>query len=94
MYNYLDYDNDRHRVRERFVNEMNQKTTLEDIGGLLDKFILDSQAATGQYFDPKRHLFEKPNLPQRDLTESELDFRKTFIQGLEENTPEWLEDPT
>jgi len=36
MYNYLDYDNDRVRIRERFIKEMNKKTTLKDIGELLD----------------------------------------------------------
>lgn len=32
MYNYLDFYNDRHTVRERFVKEINKKTTLEDVG--------------------------------------------------------------
>jgi hypothetical protein len=36
MYNNLDYDNDRIRVRSRFLNEMHKKTTLDDIGDLLD----------------------------------------------------------
>ena len=31
MYNYLDYDSDRIRTRNKFVDEMNKKTTLEDI---------------------------------------------------------------
>jgi len=47
MYNYLDFYNDRHRVRERFVNEINKKTTLEDIGKHLDRFVLDSKAKLG-----------------------------------------------
>lgn len=32
MYNYLDFYNDRHTVRERFVKEINKKTSIEDIG--------------------------------------------------------------
>jgi hypothetical protein len=51
MYNYLDYKSDRQRVRERFVHEMNKKTSLEDIGLLLDEFVLDSKANTGEYYD-------------------------------------------
>ena len=43
MYNFLDYDNDRSRVRERFIKEMNKKTSLKDIGELLDKFIIDER---------------------------------------------------
>ena len=42
MYNYLDYKSDRHQVRERFLNEMNKKTSLEDIGFLLDEFVLET----------------------------------------------------
>jgi hypothetical protein len=44
MYNYLDFKNDRYRVRERFVRHLNKKTTIEDVGSLLDKFVLDSKA--------------------------------------------------
>ena len=44
MYNYLDYDNNRHRLRDRFANEMHKKTNLKDVGEKLDEFILDSKA--------------------------------------------------
>ena len=46
MYNYLDYDNDRKKIRDKFLNEMNKKTTLKDIGETLDKLILDEKANT------------------------------------------------
>lgn len=36
MYNYLDYDNDRSEVRERFIKNYNKKTSLKDIGDILD----------------------------------------------------------
>jgi DNA-directed RNA polymerase sigma subunit (sigma70/sigma32) len=36
MYNYLDFDNDRAVVRSKFLNEMNKRTTLADIGEQLD----------------------------------------------------------
>ena len=36
MFNYLDYDNDRAKIREKYVKEMNKKTTLKDIGEALD----------------------------------------------------------
>ena len=58
MYNYLDFKNDRHRMRQRFMKEINKKTTIEDIGGLLDKFTLDSKANAADYFDPVRHTLE------------------------------------
>jgi len=44
MFDYFDYKNDRTRVRERFVQNMNKKTTVEDIGFLLDQWSLDSKA--------------------------------------------------
>lgn len=52
MYNFLDYDNDRKQIRDKFLNEMHKKTTLKDIGETLDKLILDEKAATAQYVNP------------------------------------------
>lgn len=46
MYNYLDFDHDRAKVRNRFLKEMNKRTTLKDIGETLDKLIYDSKAAS------------------------------------------------
>lgn len=46
MYSYIDFRSDRHRARERFVKHVNKKSTIEDIGGLLDRFVLDSKANT------------------------------------------------
>ena len=46
MYNYLDYDNDRRRVRDRFLKEMNKKTTIKDIGETLDKLVFNEKAET------------------------------------------------
>ena len=37
---------------------MNKKSTLEDIGGLLDKWILDSKARKADNFDPVNHILE------------------------------------
>jgi hypothetical protein len=56
MYNYLDFKNDRYRVRERFVRHLNKKTTIEDVGTLLDKFVLDSKA-NSEYFNAE-HIVE------------------------------------
>ena len=58
MFNSLDFLNDRARVKDRFLHQMNKKTTLKDIGSLLDRFVLDSKANTGKYYDPAVHTFE------------------------------------
>lgn len=54
MFNYLDYNSDRTRVREKFMKEMHKKTTLEDIGRLLDDFIIDEKAASPEFWDPSK----------------------------------------
>jgi hypothetical protein len=59
MYNYLDYENDRYKVRDRFVNHMNKKSGLEDIGRTLDKFVLDSKAKVDpEVFEQDKHILE------------------------------------
>jgi DNA-directed RNA polymerase sigma subunit (sigma70/sigma32) len=50
MYNYLDYDSDRHRVRQRFLLHANRKSTIEDIGELLDRYVLDSKARSAEFW--------------------------------------------
>jgi len=47
---------------------MNKKTTIEDIGGMLDKFILDSKAKTADYFDATKHVLEQPESGTKDQT--------------------------
>ena len=49
MYNHLDYQSDRIRVRNRFLDQMNKKTTLKDIGETLDRLILDEKAEYNEY---------------------------------------------
>jgi hypothetical protein len=68
MYNYFDFDNDRARVRHRFIKEMNKKTTLKDIGEMLDKFILDDKAELSQYYDPEFHMDKTPKSATQDVT--------------------------
>ena len=61
MYNYLDYNNDRYRLREQFAHEMHKKTTLKDIGEKLDEFILDSKEKEIKYWDNSKHILEQPD---------------------------------
>ena len=51
MYSYDDFKHDRHILRDRFLNEMNRKTTLKDIGAKLDEFMLDNKANMAQYYN-------------------------------------------
>jgi hypothetical protein len=63
MYNYTDYDNDRNNVRQKFIKEMNKKTTLKDIGDTLDKLILEEKAENAKYYDPAIHMYDLPRAP-------------------------------
>jgi hypothetical protein len=44
MYNHLDFDHDRAIVRDKFLNEVNKRVTLKDIGETLDKLIYENKA--------------------------------------------------
>jgi hypothetical protein len=91
MYNYFDYRNDRHRVRERFVKHMNKKTTLGDVGALLDKWVLDNKAST-EHFHPEVHLLEQPARAKKDVKEDQLYWSSSFLKDMEGTKPTWFED--
>ena len=55
MYSYLDYDHDRARVRDKFLNEMNKRSTLADIGETLDRLVANSKAASWRHYDLREH---------------------------------------
>jgi len=94
MYNYLDFYNDRHTVRERFVNEINKKTTLEDVGKQLDKFVLDSKASLDDLFVPEKHITEQPYAASQDYSSDSLTWEGTFLSDFDPKRPQWMEDQT
>lgn len=67
MYSHWDFHHERAKARERFAQSINQKSTLRDIGGLLDRFTLDSKARVAEYFDPARHVHEQAPAATQDL---------------------------
>ena len=60
MYNYLDFDNERHEIRKKFVQEMHKKTTVKDIGEKLDEFTWTSKSATliNGHWHNSKHILE------------------------------------
>ena len=59
MYDYIDFDNEREVVRNRFLTDMHKKTTMQDVGEKLDEFIYSSKAAVlldGHWDDSKHRL--------------------------------------
>lgn len=91
MYTYNDHRHDRHRVRERFVKHANKKTTIQDIGVLLDKWILDSKAKI-EHFQPHNHVLEQPDIPQKDITDVDLYWQNYYLHGHDPVKPSWLHD--
>ena len=92
MYNYLDYDNDRRYLREKFAHEMHKKTTLKDVGEKLDEFILESKARTMDYWDPAKHILEQPDKATKDIDAAEFDWKERMLQSFEPIKPAWADD--
>lgn len=83
MYSYLDYDNDRHRVRSRFMKEINKKTTLKDIGDLLDQLIINDKAADAELYDPEFHMNDLPKSATKDVTNYDLSWSGKILNSLD-----------
>ena len=92
MYSYDDFTHDRHILRDKFLNEMNKKTTLKDIGTKLDEFILDSKANVGPYYHFDRHTFESPNAATREQGMADFDWRHNIIESFDSVKPHFIED--
>ena len=66
---------------------MNKKTTIEDIGIILDDFILSSKASLGEFYDPAQHLLEQPESGKTDQTQDKLYWRDAFIDQFDPVKP-------
>ena len=88
----MDFDNDRARVRSRFLNEMHKKTSLKDIGDKLDEFILSSKAAIAPYWDFSKHTLEEPKSPKKDQDQSDYDWQEHLVKSFDAKKPGWLDD--
>lgn len=91
MYSYFDYDNDRARVRQRFLDEMNKKTTLKDIGEQLDKFLLDERARGADYIDLTKDESKIPSA-MKDSSNFELSWTGRIFKDVDPLKPLMLDD--
>ena len=55
MYSELDYDTERGQARTRFLQDVNRRTTLEDLGETLDKIVYDNKAANWKHYQLHEH---------------------------------------
>lgn len=91
MYDFYDYDNDRARVRERFLKEANKKTTLKEIGETLDKFILEERADSLRYTDISRPLDEVKSA-SKDTNSFEMSWTGRIFKRADPLKPLLLDD--
>ena len=94
MYNYLDFDTERKDIRNKFLEEMNKKTTLKDIGEKLDEFILSSKAAVIKNWDMGKHVLEQPKSALVDKDGSDFDWYQNIVSSFDPHRPNWLDDET
>jgi ribosomal protein S9 len=92
MYSFGDYRYKRHEVRRKFIEEMHKKSTLEDIGESLDDIILDSKAKNGEYYVPKAHHFEVPEIASYNLGSRHFEWKGRLFDQLDEQKPAWFDD--
>ena len=72
MYNYLDFDNDRSQVRNRFLTQLNRRTTLQDIGETLDDLVLDTKAKHWEKYNAREHHDAFPKRATQDYTSEDF----------------------
>lgn len=87
MYNHFDYENDRTRVRNKLAHKMHKKTTLKDIGEILDEMIFDEQQSTNN------HLKIEPESLNRDYHLHDLYASIKEITHAKKIKPSFVEDP-
>mmetsp|Transcript_42638 Transcript_42638/g.57983 ORF Transcript_42638/g.57983 Transcript_42638/m.57983 type:complete len:218 (+) Transcript_42638:1731-2384(+) len=71
---------------------MHKKTTLKDIGAMLDKFVLDSKANIGENYDPIAHTFEQPHMAKKDLSNYDLHWKGVFAESFDKMKPLYMLD--
>jgi hypothetical protein len=93
MYSFMDYDNDRTRVRERFINELHKKTTLKEIGEQLDKFLLDERAEGLRFLDIANDD-KTVKSAAKDTSNFELSWTGRIFKDTDPLKPHILDDPS
>ena len=94
MYDYLDFDNDRAQIRRKFCEQMNKKSTIQDIGEKLDEFILTSKAMVmlEGHWDMGKHTLEQPDSATKDKDQTDFDWFEHVAKSFDPNTPSWMDD--
>ena len=93
MYDQLDFDHDRSKVRRKFLSEVNRRVSLDDIGETLDKLIYESKGENAQYYDLLRHHNQESRAAARDYTSEDFNWSAKLLKSMDPKTPLWLDNP-
>lgn len=93
MYNYLDFDHEREEVRRKFLQEMNKRTTLADIGETLDKLVIDSKAANWKHYKLNEHWNTQPERASKDYSSEDFKWSGKLLRMMDPKHPLFIDDP-
>ena len=91
MYNYLDFDSDRTKVRDQFLKDVTRRSSLADIGETLDKLTIASKAADHQYYKASEHHAAYPQRASQEFDSSQWSAK--LLKDTDPYSPAWLESP-
>lgn len=94
MYSYLDFDHDRLRVRSKFLNEMNKRTSLADIGETLDQIHYESKADNFKHYNLSDHYNVEPQEPFKKHTSEDFKWSNRLLKSMDVKEPLFIDDPS
>jgi hypothetical protein len=94
MYSNLDYDNDREKIREKYLKEMNKRISLKDIGETLDDLVLENKAKYAKHYRLEEHWNTQPERAKNDYTSEDFKWSGRVMKLIDPKSPLFIDDPT
>jgi len=92
MYNYLDFDNDRSKVRNKFLNEVHKRSNLADIGEQLDKIVINEKAEMLEFYDLKTYFNKEIRSAKEEHTSDDFKWAGKLSKLMDPKTPLFIDD--
>ena len=80
-------------MRKKFLEEMNRKTSLQDIGETLDELVLDDKADNWRHYNLAEHHDAHAERATRDYSSKDFMWSGRLLKQLDPKTPLFLDDP-
>jgi hypothetical protein len=93
MYNFMDYDNDRLKVRQKFLDQMNKRVDLRDIGEMLDELVIENKAKHYKHYDLREHYAQQPKRPTQDFTSNDFKWSGRLLKLIDAKAPYFIDNP-